>query len=207
MLLTLSNLQALRNDIVPQLISQFEVNFSIKLTEESKTVRDVLGQIDTRLFQSYVKPTVERLTSAVFKGIRSPSWVPSGIRPTDASPYIYNVLLSLVVVHSEVSTTAEPLTAQVLRHLQEQLSFALIEAFKERPKYSLPALMQATLDVEFMAQTLNNYTTERASDTQSKIYIALDERTDNDARLKLQRELPEMRAILKKLREGTRGEL
>jgi exocyst complex component 2 len=66
--------------------------------------------------------------------------------------------------------------------------------------------MQATLDVEFMAQTLNNYTTDRASEVQSHVYLALDERTDNDARARLEGELPEMRAVLKKLREGTKGE-
>ena len=183
------------------------MNFSIKLTEESKTVRDVLGQIDTRLFQSYVKPTTEKLSSTIFTGIRSPKWAPKTGRPTDASPYIYEILLALVVVHSEVSTTASSLTSPILKHLQEQLSFALIEAFKERPKYTLPALMQATLDVEFMAQTLHNYTTDKASETQNKIYPALDERTDNTAKARLQEELPGMRAILKKLREGTKGEL
>ena len=66
--------------------------------------------------------------------------------------------------------------------------------------------LQATLDVEFMAQTLSNYTTEKAGDVQSQIYLVLDERTDNEARSKLQGELPEMRAVLKKLREGTKGE-
>ena len=65
--------------------------------------------------------------------------------------------------------------------------------------------MQATLDVEFLAQTLNHFTTEKAGETQSQIYVALDERTDNDARAKLQGELPEMRKALKGLREGTKG--
>jgi exocyst complex component 2 len=66
--------------------------------------------------------------------------------------------------------------------------------------------MQATLDVEFLAQTLNNYTTDRAGEVQSQIYLALDERTDNDARGRLQGELPAMRGILKGLREKTKGE-
>lgn len=38
MLLTLSNLQLLRADIVPELISQFEQAFSVKLTDESKVL-------------------------------------------------------------------------------------------------------------------------------------------------------------------------
>ncbi|KAF2161076.1 hypothetical protein M409DRAFT_28406 [Zasmidium cellare ATCC 36951] len=207
MLLTLSNLNHLRSEVIPQLISHFEAAFSVKLTEESKTIRDVLSQIDARLFQSYVKPTVETLDAIITKGITANDWEPSTPRPTDARPYVYDVLLQLVMVHAEVTnTTASTLTGQILSFHLEQCSMALIEAFKKRQHYSLPALMQATLDVEFMAQTLNNYTTDRASEVQSQIYLALDERTDNDARAKLQGELPAMRGILKKLREGTKGQ-
>ena len=36
--------------------------------------------------------------------------------------------------------------------------------------------------------------------------MELDRRTDDAARMRLQSELPEMRAILKKLKEGTRSE-
>jgi len=205
-LITLSNLAHLRSEIIPQLISQFESSFSVKLTDESKTIRDVLSQIDARLFQSYVKPIVDVLQTTITAGITSKAWAPSAGRPTDAQPYIYDVLLALVLVHSEVSTTAASLTNQILSYLLEQSSLALIAAFKQRQRYTLPALMQATLDVEFMAQTLNNYTTDRASEVQSHVYLALDERTDNDARARLESELPEMRAVLKKLREGTKGE-
>ena len=207
-LLTLSNLHVLQIEVVPLLITQFENGFSIKLTDEAKTIRDVLTQIEARLFQAYVKPVSTRLMTVIQKGVRSPSWEPPGAsRPCDASPYIYEVLLALVVVHSQVSTTAAPLTANVLKYLQEQISLVLIGVLKERPRYGLGALMQATLDVEFLAQTLSSYTTVAASETQSNIYLGLDERTDNDARVKLQNELPGMRATLKKLREGTKGEL
>jgi exocyst complex component 2 len=208
MLLTLSNLTHLRIDLIPHLITTFETAFSVSLTDETKTIRDVLSQIDTRLFQSYVKPTVETLNKIISDGVTSPNWVPKSTqqRPTDAKPYVYDVLLALVLVHSEVSSTAPTLTSQILSYLLEQASLALINAFKTRPKYSLPALMQATLDVEFMAQTLNSFTTDRAGEVQSQIYLALDERTDNEARARLQSELPEMRAVLKRLREGTKGE-
>lgn len=206
MLLTLSNLNHLRREVIPQLISQFETSFSVKLTEESKTIRDVLGQIDARLFQSYVKPTVDILTSTISNGVNSPSWQPTTPRPKNAKPYVYDTLLALVLVHTEVSTSATALTNQILSYLLEQVSVALLAAFKTRPAYTLPALMQATLDVELIAQTLSNYTTEKASELQSQIYLVLDERTDGEARTKLQGELPEMRATLKRLREGTKGQ-
>lgn len=207
MLLTLSNLKALRTDMVPQLVTQFETNFSVKLSEESKTIRDVLGQIDSRLFQSYTRPTIENLSSLIQAGITSPTWVPDTNRPTQVRPYVYDAMLTLVLVHTEVSTTAAPLLTEILSYLLEQVSQALLDSFKQRLKYSLPALMQATLDTEFIAQTMSQYATEKASQIQSQIYLELDKSTNNDARARLQNELSEMRVILKKLREGTRSEL
>lgn len=207
MLLTLSNLNHLRSETIPQLISHFESAFSVKLADESKTIREIISQIDHRLFQAYASPTAEKINKIVDKGIASNLWSPTTPRPVDARQYVYDVLLLLVLVHAEVSSTAtSTLTGQILSHLLEQSSLSLIAAFKKRAHYSLPELMQATLDVEFLAQTMNNYTTDRAGEVQSQIYLALDERTDNEARAKLQGELPEMRGILKKLREGTKGE-
>ncbi|KAG9249322.1 exocyst complex component Sec5-domain-containing protein [Calycina marina] len=207
MLLTLSNLQALRVDVVPNLTSQFENAFSVKLTEETKTIRDVLGQIDTRLFQSYTRPAVQNLQMIIRNGISDPSWVsPPSEKSKEVRTYVYEALLSLVLVHTEVSTTANTLTNQVLSYLLEQCSRELLEAFKQRQRYSLAALVQATLDVEFVAQTLNQYTTERATDLQSQIYQELDRGTDDEARSNLQSELPGMRNVLKKLREGSRSQ-
>ncbi|KAK0715697.1 exocyst complex component Sec5-domain-containing protein [Lasiosphaeris hirsuta] len=207
MLLTLSNLQALRSEVVPGLNTQFENAFSVKLTDETKTIRDVLGQIDARLFQSYTRPSIENMRKIIRAGVAAADWVPpSGEKPHEVRPYVYEALLSLVLVHTQVSTTASSLTSQVLSYLLEQSSRELLDAFKTRPKYNLEALMQATLDVEFVAQTLSHYTTDRASELQSQIYQELDGRTDNEARARLQSELPEMRAVLKRLREASKSE-
>ncbi|KAJ4864651.1 exocyst complex component sec5 domain-containing protein [Trichoderma breve] len=207
MLLTLSNLQALRSQVVPNLNSQFENAFSVKLTDESKTIKDVLGQIDARLFQSYTKQATEKLREIIHSGLADHDWAPAqGERPQTAKPYVYETLLTLVLVHSQVSTTAASLTPQVLSFLLEQTSLQLLDAFRKRARYSLSALIQATLDVEFIAQTLSHYTTDKASELQSQIYQELDSRTDNDARARLQNELPEMRNVLKKLREASKNE-
>jgi len=210
MLLTLSNLQLLRSQVVPSLNTQFENAFSVKLTDETKTIRDVLGQIDARLFQSYTRSSVESLRLVIRSGITSPDWVsassPPGTKAREVKPYVYEALLNLVLVHSQVSTTASSLTSQVLSYLLEQASRELLDAFRTRPKYNLEALMQATLDVEFVAQTLSQYTTDRASEIQSQIYQELDGRTDNEARARLQAELPEMRAVLKRLRKASESE-
>ncbi|KAF1350192.1 exocyst complex component Sec5-domain-containing protein [Delphinella strobiligena] len=206
-LLSLSNLSHLRKHTIPHLLSSFETSFSVSLTDEQKTLRDVLAQIDARLFQSYTTPIVNQLANVITEGINSPTWEPHrGVRPDNARPYVYDVLLALVLVHSEVSSTATTITGTILSYHLEQISSTFLTAFRSRSSYSLAALMQATLDVELVAQTLSNYTTEKASELQSQIYLVLDERTDGEARSRLQGELPEMRSILKRLRESTKGE-
>ncbi|KAJ5627975.1 hypothetical protein N7490_010203 [Penicillium lividum] len=221
-LLTLSNLKALQAEYVPQLISNFETSFSVKLTEEGKTVRDVLKQIEDRLFVSYTSPTLSLLKKTISTGIESPDWVPKTDRPDQVRPYVYNTLLTLVLVHTEISTTVpstvspsasrsspnapSSLLTIVFTYLLGQISTALLTSFRTRSSFSLAALMQATLDTEFIAQTLSQYSTDEASGIQSQIYVELDHRTTNEARSKLQADLGEMRVVLKRLRDRTKGE-
>jgi exocyst complex component 2 len=208
MLLTLSNFQSLRAEVVPGLNTQFENAFSVKLTDETMKIKDVLAQIDARLFQSYTRPYIESLRSVIRNGITAADWAPASPsdKPREVKPYVYEALLGLVLVHSQVSTTAATLTSQVLSYLLELSSRELLDAFRTRTKYDLAALMQATLDVEFVAQTLSQYMTEKATELQTTIYQELDSRTDNDARARLQAELPEMRSVLKRLREASKNE-
>ncbi len=206
MLLTLSNLKALQADIVPHLIGQFEMNFSVQLTDESKTIRDDLAQIDAKLFKSYTQPTIDHISSLVKSGVSNPAWLTNS-RPQQVRPYVHNALLQLVHVHTEVSTTASPLTTAILNHLFEKLVISFLEVFQTQESYSLPALMQAVLDVEFVAQAMSQYTTKRAMHTQHQIHEALDNcDLENDARSKSREEVDEIAAVMKRLREGTRSE-
>ncbi|EXJ63963.1 hypothetical protein A1O7_00298 [Cladophialophora yegresii CBS 114405] len=213
LLLTMSNTKALRNEQVPSLIQLFESSFSVKLADESKSIKDVFGQIDAKLFHAYTRPIVAELTKIIKDGINSPSWVPSTSKPVQVQPYVYAALMQLVKVHSEVSTTvsstgySSPLLSEILSHLLENVSQALLDGFKERKPntYTLPALMQATLDTEFIAQTMAQYATPKAGEIQGQIYTELDKRTTNEARTRLQQELGDMRIVLKKLREGSRN--
>lgn len=202
---------AFQSDITPQLLSLFETLFSVQLTDESNRIRDVLSQLDAQLFISYTKPHSTRINTTIENGVFSPSWAPKpppgkGVADRDPSPFVFTVLLDLVIVHTEASTTSYPLTPRILRALFEATTQSLINTFRSDrlPAVSLPQLMQATLDVEFMAQTLASYTTEAASQVQTDIYQVLDAKTDNAARVRLQDELGSLRSTLKRLREGTK---
>ncbi|KAF1968141.1 hypothetical protein BU23DRAFT_515268 [Bimuria novae-zelandiae CBS 107.79] len=213
LLLTLSNMTFFQSEITPQLITLFETLFSVSLTDESTKIGSVLTQLDQQLFKSYTAPHAARIAGTIETGIFSPSWAPpsppgKSVAERQPSPYVFTILLSLVLIHTEVSTTSPPLTPRILRALFEVTTKSLINTFQD-PRLSrvgLEALMQATLDVEFMSQTLASYTTDRASATQTEIYQVLDGKTDNEARVRLQEELGRLRGVLKGLREGTRVE-
>ncbi|EOA87827.1 uncharacterized protein SETTUDRAFT_161046 [Exserohilum turcica Et28A] len=212
LLLTLANMSAFQSEITPTLLNLFETLFSVQLTDETNRIRDVLSQLDSQLFRSYTRPHATKIHSTIESGIFSPAWAPRPDAPDrsvadrEPSPYVFTVLLDLVIVHTESSTTSAPLTPRILRALFESTTSSLIQTFQSDrlPTVSLPQLMQATLDVEFMAQTLATYTTEQASQIQTDIYQVLDQKTDNAARVRLQDELGNLRVVLKRLREGTK---
>lgn len=204
-------MSAFQSDIAPQLLSLFETLFSVQLTDETNRIRDVLSQLDSKLFASYTKPHAAKINTTIESGVFSPTWAPNppigrGVADRDPSPFVFTVLLDLVIVHTESSTTSYPLTPRILRSLFESTTQSLINTFRspQLSTISLPQLMQATLDVEFMAQTLASYTTEAASQVQTEIYQVLDAKTDNAARVRLQDELGSLRSTLKRLREGTK---
>ena len=207
MLLTLSNLAALRESVVPNLINTFENAFSVKLTDESKTITDVLGQIDSKLFLSFVRPALTAMQNMIYTGIASPDWAPrEGEKPAEPKAYVHDVLLELVGVHTQVSTTAPPLLSKVLSWFLEELTVAMSVGFSRREKYTLADIMQATLDLEFMSQILVQYTSEKEAELTSSVYAMMDERTDDTSRTGLQMELGGLKGHLKIVREKTKGE-
>ncbi|KAF8423080.1 exocyst complex component Sec5-domain-containing protein [Tirmania nivea] len=216
-LLTLSNIQLLKSELIPQLISQFESAFSIQLTDESKTIRDALSQLDEQLFTEYTRPHLLHLTTLITTSILSPYWCPpSHPPPSSVKPYIHKSLLHLVHVHTEVNTTSPALTTIIVSHLSERICHLILESFQKRldnadtpaKAFTLPALLQATLDVEFVTSVLGSqYTTQRAQEYQRGVYQVLDRGSSEEARSEMQRELGKVKTILHNERKGTRAEL
>jgi len=207
MLLTLSNLASLRSSEIETLISNFEAAFSVKLTEESTTIRDTLDQIQAQLFAEYTKPIVTALHETVQNGVLSPDWPPPrGRNATEVQSYVYDAMLKLVDVHAQVMTTSPSMVQSVLSHLLERLSYELLQAFKGREKYGLGELLQATLDTEFVNQTLSMYSSPEAAKWQSQVYVVLDERSSPEGRARLQQELGDCKTVLARVRRYSRSE-
>lgn len=85
-LLTLSNLQLLRNDVVPELIGVFENAFSVKLTDESKVLLPIKPMKYKAKYPNRQSETPNpKSTPSSSKNTPSPSYPPSQTPSASAS--------------------------------------------------------------------------------------------------------------------------
>lgn len=207
MLLTLSNLASIRSSEIETLISNFEAAFSVKLTDETNTIHSTMDQVKSNLFAEYTKPIVASLHEIVQAGVLSPDWPPPrGRNATEVRSYVYDAMLKLVDVHAQVMTTSPAMVQPVVSHLLERLCYELVQGFKGREKYELGELLQATLDTEFVFQSLDSYISPEAKNRQTELYGVLDKRATADAKSRLQNELAECKSILSRVRRYSRAE-
>lgn len=62
----------------------------------------------------------------------------------EVHPFIYDALLSLVLVHAQVSATAKPLVARTLGSLVEELAQVALEAFSKVERFGMGGMLQVS---------------------------------------------------------------
>lgn len=61
---------------------------------------------------------------------------------TEVHPFVYEALLSLVLVHAQVSATARPLVARTLGSLVEELAQTALDAFSKVERFGMGGMLQ-----------------------------------------------------------------
>jgi len=75
-----------------------------------------------------------------------------------------------VSAHAEVSRVAEPLLDRTLNALVEDLAEEALRCFRQVKRFGMGGMLRATLEIEFMHQTLSRYVTPSAAKTLSDLY-------------------------------------
>ncbi|ORY39412.1 hypothetical protein BCR33DRAFT_788418 [Rhizoclosmatium globosum] len=96
---------------------------------------------------------------------------------TQIRPYCYEILMSLVMVHAEVSDASQNLVKHVISSLLHSLALDLLQSFRGVDRFSEMGAMQATLETEFIHQTLSIYETPQTMQVFSLIYGVIQENT------------------------------
>ncbi|KAI0634867.1 exocyst complex component Sec5-domain-containing protein [Trametes polyzona] len=173
-LLVVSNFGHLMRVLIPSMITELETAFNSSLADDRKTLMTVVQELDKTLFESYFKPKSTALTAIVRDGILDPEmdWYETP-QPKEIRPYVYETLMFLVGVHAQVSAAAAPLLERTLNALVEDVAEEALRCFRQVKRFGMGGMLRATLEIEFMHQTLSRYVTPSADQTLSELYTKI----------------------------------
>lgn len=171
MLLVISNFNYLADVLIPSMLSQLEAAFGVSLLEDRQTLMVVVKELDKTLFDGYVNPKSEALKAVMRGGILDPAmdWYETP-QPTEVRPYMYEVLTTLVGIHAQICSVAEPLLDRTINKLVDQLAEEGLRCFRQIKRFGMGGMLRATLEIEFMHQTLGKHITPNAAETLSNLY-------------------------------------
>ncbi|WFD31660.1 Exocyst complex component S5 [Malassezia sp. CBS 17886] len=176
-LMSVSNLSHLRHHVVAAWMKQFQDAYHVSLADEQKQILDACAKHDHDLLQDYVQRQGDAVTHIIHAGILE-SGVPWDTLPNPhgVNAFIYQALLRLVQVHAQVRATVPSLASRVISALVEMMANAALYAYSRVPQFNMGGMLQATLEIEFVHQTMAHHVTPHAEATLKLVYETISQR-------------------------------
>lgn len=179
-LLTLSSLEYIRDHNLPALFKILDSRMHASSREASQALRSSIDTMTNTLFELYNRRKKTMLAEGLRHGI-----LKSGIKwnsntpdkPTAVSSYIYECLLSLVVVHSKVTDIAPTQVTRVITVLYDHIVKTLLSCYREIEQFGKYGLLQVIADIGLMRVTMERFQTPDMLQTYSLIYECVKEAT------------------------------
>jgi len=106
----------------------------------------------------------------------------------------------LVLVHAHVSAVAPSLIGRTLGALVDELATEALSCFAKIERFGMGGMLQATLEIEFLHQTLSMHVSPEADVKLQDIYKTISQayyrRPSSDGAAELQHELQELKRTL-----------
>lgn len=205
-LLSVTNLSHLNRIAIPTMAKQFQEVYHCKMSEDLTTIDQVATQLDKILFEDFLNRKSETVASVFKQGILSGIDWETVSRPSGVQPFIYEALLALVQVHAQVQSVTKPLVNRTITTLLERLALVILDTFKRIPHIGMGGMLQATLEIEFVHQTLSAFVSPSAEGTLKQIYSVISEKSgggSGESQEVLQRELEGVKKTLVASRKAT----
>lgn len=165
-----------------------------------------MDQLDEILFGDYIKRKAQMVRDIIKQGILMSGIDWSSIpKPQEVHPFVYEALMTLVMVHEQISSATKQLVSRALSKLLETMASDCLDSFRQVERFGMGGMLQATLEIEFMHQTLSQYVTPAASDTLQSIYQTIEQAYDPQQQQSsnLQSELSHVKELLVFSRKST----
>ncbi|KAG6899205.1 hypothetical protein C0993_012333 [Termitomyces sp. T159_Od127] len=170
-LIVLSNFTYLKDVAIPNMLNELETALGVSILEERQSLLNSVHDHDKALFESFVKPKAKAAMEILRSGILDPNmdWYETP-QPTEIRSYMYETLMYLVGIHAQVTSAAEPLLERTLSTVVVELAEEALRCFRQVKRFGMGGMLRATLEIEFMHQTLGRYVTPSAAKTLSDLY-------------------------------------
>ncbi|KAK8850389.1 hypothetical protein IAR55_004307 [Kwoniella newhampshirensis] len=205
LLVTLAKFHQLKQTSVQSLTTRVSKILDIDMVKEQALLVEVVESMDNMVFKDYVRRRSDPLVQVVQEGILrgGVDWLNTS-KPTEVRPYMHRAILLLVEAHAKVGDIAPALVTRVLEALVNGITEVALSCFQQIPKYGTGGMLTATLEIEFLHQSVNPYVTPQANDTLSKIYDTISQayrrqKSSED----FNRELDGLRKLLSASRKAT----
>ncbi|KAJ3151245.1 hypothetical protein HDU89_002084 [Geranomyces variabilis] len=174
-LVTLCNLQYLRKQAVPKLVSLFHDKLGTSPGPDYQNLLSAMQKLDGLLFSNYIRRTSSPISTIIRNGVLFEGLDWAGLtRPQEVRPYVFRLLLQFVAVHATVSAVSRALVARVLQELFYNLATDLLAAVRTVEEYSWGGLLQATLETQFVHQTLASYERDFTTQVLALVYDSIE---------------------------------
>lgn len=199
----LAAFESLQASYIPSLAKRLCDNVGLSESDVSSLYTD-LKRVDNIVFDDYVSRWSTRLVNLINSGlVRTIDWS-STPTPKQVRPYMHTVVLSLVEAHAQVSDASRTLVKRVLETLVDRVGDATLEAFRRVGRFGTGGMLTATLEIEFLNQSVTSFLTPHAKDEFKQVYDIISQRYQRHAAPEsLNRDLEAMRKLLSESRRGT----
>ena len=156
-LLTLTNLQYIKEVTFPETLNYFDDLFEWNLKDKPLEIFNLLNKMETSIFGNYLSDLKINLKNILDNKFHQIDWINYTSNSFRVSDYIIESLMLLITIHSECFKVGPQLINKILKETQLFISRYLFESFKPYiGKISSDGLLQLCVDLTFFQEVLGS---------------------------------------------------
>ena len=154
-LLTLTNLEYIKEITFPETLNYFDDLFEWNLRNKPLEIFTLLDKMETSIFGNYLSDLKINLKNILENKFHQIDWINYTSNSFRVSDYIIESLMLLITIHSECFKVGPQLINKILKETQLFISRYLFESFKpDVGKISSDGLLQLCVDITFFQEVL-----------------------------------------------------
>ncbi|SCU93970.1 LADA_0G05820g1_1 [Lachancea dasiensis] len=192
-ILTLTNLQYVRERIFPEVLQFFDECFETQLGKKNLELFSLLAKMEASIFGNYLSDLKVNLRDILEERFYEINWTNYSSNSFRVGDYMIEVLMVLVSVHNDCFRIGPQLISRIFKESQIFISKYLFEAFKRyMGNLSSDALLQIVVDVQFFLRVMGD---SLEKDTQATLMACLQNCFEKDTN-RMQRCIEETEPIV-----------